>query len=87
MSKDQATVTARMLDIPKERSTIHLTVNQLPDIKNWKVGSTYNLSLKVKQTAMQEGGYDGKQPLSADFVVISADDGDGDDSEGYDDKD
>lgn len=81
MKKNQATVTAKMLDIPEEKSTLHLTANQLPAIKGWKVGSPYTITLKVKQTAMQEGGYDGKQPLSADFTVTSASSGDTDNDE------
>lgn len=52
---------------------LHLTVKDYPDIKDWKVGETYTLELKVKQIAMQEGGWDGKQPLSADFKIVSVD--------------
>jgi hypothetical protein len=50
---------------------IHLTVDDLPDIKNWDVGETYTVSMKLKQTSLQEGGWDGKQPLSADFRIVS----------------
>lgn len=50
---------------------IHLTAKDLPSIKNWKVGGTYTVTMKLKQTSMQEGGWDGKQPMSADFKVVS----------------
>lgn len=50
---------------------VHLGIGDLPDIKNWKVGETYSVTMKLKQIGMQEGGWDGKQPLSADFKIVS----------------
>lgn len=80
MAKKTASTIANAMGVDISPS-LHLSVTDLPAIKSWKVGSTYNISLKVKQTAMQEGGFDGKQPLSADFKVISATSGDSNDSE------
>lgn len=53
------------------RPSVHLSVKEIPQLKSWKVGQTYKVMMQLKQTAMQEGGYDGKQPLSGDFRIVS----------------
>ncbi len=37
------------------KPTIHLTSKDLPEIKNWKVGESYDLIISVKQTGLNEG--------------------------------
>lgn len=43
-------------DGPEYRPTIHFKFSYLPEAKQWKVGQTYKLMLKVKQTSMDEDG-------------------------------
>lgn len=53
---------------------LHLDDKKLPAIKNWKVGETYHLQLKVKQVSMREGslyGEDDKNKITADFEVLN----------------
>ncbi len=61
-------------------STLDLKASEVPEIKSWDVGKTYDLTLKVKMRSKSEGGYDGKQPLRASFEVVGA--SDATDSEG-----
>ena len=37
---------------PKYRPTLHLDQSQLPAIKDWKAGETYDITLKVKMNTM-----------------------------------
>lgn len=49
------------------RPHLHLSFEDLPEAKNWKVGETYEVGLKVKQTAMhQEEGTEG----GASFEIV-----------------
>lgn len=51
---------------------LNLTVKHLPAIKNWQVGKTYRIELKVRQTSMDKYT---DRPLSAGFEVLSVKDG------------
>lgn len=58
----------------KHEPHLHLTSDNLPELKKWKVGETYTLLLEVKQTGMHMGSYmdsdeDGESKVSADFKV------------------
>lgn len=48
----------------EERGTLYLPIKKLPEMKDWKPGEEYEISLKVKQTSLNEN--------SAGFEVISA---------------
>lgn len=56
--------------------TIRLTTDDLPEIKNWKVGKTYKIILDVEQTSMSQGdeyfgeGGDDKK-VRASFKITS----------------
>ena len=41
----------KKMDIPKMSPMVHLDVNDLPAIKDWKVGGDYKILLNVKQTS------------------------------------
>ncbi len=61
------------MEAPKAR--IHLNAEDLPAIKNWKVGSTYTIKLKVKQVGAHQDTYGDKKMHRAEFEVLSAKDG------------
>lgn len=52
-----------------EPTRLDIQAKDLPDIKNWDIGKTYDIKLKAKMISKSEGGYDGKQPLKATFRV------------------
>lgn len=63
----------KMAPVPyEEPARLEVKVKDLPEIKTWEVGKTYELKLKAKMISKSEGGYDGDQPLSAVFHVSSA---------------
>ncbi|HET8708948.1 MAG TPA: hypothetical protein VFL85_01565 [Candidatus Saccharimonadales bacterium] len=74
--KDQAkakTLYNKMVDVPYEPpARLEVKAKDLPEIKNWDVGKTYDITLKAKMISKSEGGYDGTQPLSAVFHVSGA---------------
>jgi len=39
----------------KETPTIRLTSEDIPELKDWKVGGKYSLSIEVEQTSMRQG--------------------------------
>lgn len=47
--------------------TVTLSTKDLPAIKEWQVGKTYQLTLKVKQMAMRQYK---DQPTTADFEIL-----------------
>lgn len=61
----------------KETPTIRLTSEDLPELKDWKVGGKYNLSLEVEQTSMRQGSEyemsdsDKDTKISATFKIKS----------------
>lgn len=46
----------------------HLSSKDLPEIKKWKIGKEYEISLKVKQKGMHEEG----KEVDANFEIIEA---------------
>lgn len=61
------------------KPTLSVNANDLPEIKNWKVGETYNVSATVKMVFQSEGDeYDmamgdskTKAPIRGRFKVLS----------------
>jgi hypothetical protein len=52
-----------------------LTSDDLPELKDWKVGGVYFLKIKVEQTSLAKGQYewetstDGKKTMNARFQI------------------
>jgi hypothetical protein len=65
-------VIGSIADVAPQRCTISLDSHCLSAIKNWKVGGTYEIHLKVRETAVHEDDYDGKKVLHATFEVKRA---------------
>lgn len=62
-----------LVDIIPEKPTISLDDTVLKAIKDWKVGKTYEIHLKVRETGVHEDRYsDDKKRLHATFEVIKA---------------
>lgn len=53
-------------------STVDIKATQLPEMKDWKIGETYDVMLKLKMRSMSEGGYDGKQPFRGTFEIVGS---------------
>lgn len=70
--------------VERMKPMLHLSEDDLPEIKDWKVGGKYTIVLEVEQTgahknmAMLEG--DSKK-MSADFTVLNVSVGDRDEEE------
>lgn len=58
--------------IAPEKPTISLDSKVLPEIKNWQVGKTYEVHLKLRQKSVHEDDYGGKKKLHASFEVQHA---------------
>jgi len=55
------------MDMPRQMlPSFRLTVKDLPEIKDWKVGKSYTLKLQVKQVSADESE---NQPLAARFEL------------------
>lgn len=64
-----------MTDKPmKAPITFSLDEQELPDIKQWKVGGKYTITMEVEQISLDKGVglEEGKGPLQARFKVLSA---------------
>ena len=48
--------------------SLTLSEDDIPELKKWKVGKTYNLEIEVKQKSMHQ---DPKGKMSGNFEVIS----------------
>jgi hypothetical protein len=60
-------------DIVPSKPTISLDSKCLPELKDWKVGKTYEIHLKIRETGVHEDRYDdNKKRLHATFEVIKA---------------
>ena len=62
-------VTPRSLEMPKETKYypgLSLSSEDLPVIKDWKVGETYKLEVEIKEKSMRE---DEKKKVHADFDI------------------
>jgi hypothetical protein len=55
------------------KPTIHLDSKCLPEIKDWKIGKTYTIHLKVRLKDMHEE-YDDSKVIGAGFEVLKAED-------------
>ena len=54
-------------------ATLELKESQLPQIKDWKIGSTYKIIVEVEQVSIRKPFYpDEKGGVSATFKVLSA---------------
>ena len=60
----------------KLKPSLHLSVEDLPEIKSWKVGGKYELTAKVKMTSLSENEYHGKKDTSASFEILEITDKD-----------
>lgn len=64
-----------LTQIIPSKPTISLDSKCLPAIKDWKVGKTYEIHLKVRETSVHEDDLpDNKKQLHASFEVIKAED-------------
>ncbi len=55
--------------------TLSLSEEDLPDIKDWRVGQTYKMVIEVKQVSSSMGDTmmgEGKKKMNARFEVMSA---------------
>lgn len=59
----------------RELPRVTFTAEDVPEIKNWKVGDKYYLELEVEQVAMEKDryGFEGEKekPLTATFKVLA----------------
>lgn len=65
-------------DVMPSKPSISLDSKCLPEIKDWKVGKTYEIHLKVRETGVHEDDFDNKKRLHATFDVINAEPCNGD---------
>lgn len=59
-------------EIVPSKPTISLDSKSLPKIKDWKVGKTYEVHLKIRETGVHEDSYDDKKYLHATFELLRA---------------
>lgn len=50
--------------------TVCLTEKELPEIKDWKVGEKYTITLEVEQTSMRKSDMGGE--MKAEFKILKA---------------
>lgn len=65
-----------IVDIVPSKPTISLDSKTLPKIKDWKVGKTYEVHLKIRETGVHEDSYEDKKYLHATFELLKAEVGD-----------
>lgn len=54
------------------KPTVSFSAKQLPELKNWKVGSKYQLVLEVEQKSLREESYGkNKGELKGSFEVLN----------------
>jgi hypothetical protein len=62
-----------LADVVPEKPTISLDSKVLPEIKDWRVGKTYEVHLKIRQVEVHEDKLsDNKKQLHARFEVLKA---------------
>lgn len=77
LKKVKGTATAaKPVDVDKhELPRVTFTAEDVPEIKDWKVGGKYYLELEVEQVAMEKDryGFEGEKekPLTATFKVLA----------------
>ncbi len=54
-----------MLDMPSMKPMLHISDKDLPDIKTWKTGETYEVIVKMKMISKN----DYKKEISAGFEI------------------
>ena len=60
---------------PKDMpATVHLDSKTLPDIRNWEVGKTYTVELKIRQTSYI-AEEDNRVSAGFEIVSVKAEDG------------
>ena len=60
-----------LADVVPEKPTISLDSKVLPELKEWRVGKTYEIHLKVRQVEVHEDTLsDNKKQLHARFEVL-----------------
>lgn len=58
------------MDTVSNKPTLYLTAKDLPEIKSWKVGQTYEVIVQMKMASQHEMA---GSPMSGSFDVISVD--------------
>ena len=62
-----------LADVVTDKPTISLESKTLSAIKDWKVGKTYEIHLKIRETGVHEDTLsDNKKQLHATFEVLKA---------------
>lgn len=54
-------------DMPSTRGHVNINVDDYPEVKNWKVGKEYDLTVKVKMTGLSDEDYD--DTMRASFSI------------------
>ena len=73
-------VLAKEVELPEQKNTISITETELPEIKEWKIGEEYEISIKIKQTGMRiEDWGKNKGKVVAQFEIIEMESEDEDD--------
>lgn len=62
LSKQVEAISAKLDDKPR----FHLSSEMLPEIKKWKVGKTYELTMEVKQVGVRSS----EDELVGDFEIV-----------------
>lgn len=60
----------RVMAEEKPKGILHITSEQLPEIKDWKVGKKYSINLVVEQKSVNQMGK--KNILDASFDILKA---------------
>jgi len=62
-----------LADVIPSKPTISLDSKVLPAIKEWRVGKTYEIHLKIREISVHEDDLaDNKKQLHASFEVVKA---------------
>lgn len=56
----------------KPKPHLDVSSEDLPEIKDWKVGETYTIEVNAKMTSISESEYDGKKKTTACFEIQTA---------------
>lgn len=64
------------VDMPSQSHSLHapsfsVMSEQMPEIKDWKVGEKYRLMIEVEQKAMTKIDVDGKSSIEARFDIVA----------------
>ena len=57
------------MEMPKMKPSMHVSADDLPEIKDWDVGKTYRMEITARQTSKDEYKPNGKVELSAGFEI------------------